>query len=899
MTATDDPIWDRWQEIDRLFAASLDLPAAERLAFLELESAGDQDLIDQVSRLLRTEAGSAGRLEAPSVATPTAFIEDLASRSETRQEIGGYTLIRELGRGGMGTVYLAEYEGDEFRKRVALKILRHGVDTEDVLRRFVTERRILASLNHPGIAQLVDGGATEDGQPYLVMEFVDGESITDYCDHHRLTIRERLVLILQVAEAVKTAHTNLIVHRDLKPSNILVTPEGHVKLLDFGIAKLLDADEGADRTKTGHYLLTPDHASPEQLRGDPITTSTDVYQLGVLLFLLLTGQRPYQATGESVARLKELADQREMPRPSTAVASAEDPESAAHTRSTSPKQLHRTLRGDLDTIIGKALSLEPEHRYASVENLAADIRRFLDGRPISARPATLAYRTRKFLRRRAWVVPVAVAALIFLAIYAATLVRYTSQLEDERNTARLEADRAEEVQKFLVDLFSSANPYRPADQDIGREITVIEALDLGVERLQTSLQDQPEVRASILSAIATVLQDLDRLDKALPLSKEALALNQEIYGETSRPARDSMGWLARLHGVRGEYARAGDLHRRRLELAQAAKPIDPAEVADAHIRIGRNYLNTSQTHEAESHFLAAVELAEANDLDRELVDALRSVADSQRSNGKLEEAERNARRTVELTDKVRGESTAAAAFARGTLASTLASLERFDEAEVYFQEAIDLLSRTLGPEHGNTLSTMSNLARMQLHRDPASAAELAGRAVEIGERTLGESHPAVGRYLQNYSKALELLGRTDEAIAAFERTAQIFRETLPANDFKRATPLLSLSNIHLAQNRPEAAETTAREALDILEVALPEGHVITALANCRLGRSLRAQGKSEEATTYFDRATGPLLESTSFPEYRRECLVAASEFYREQGVTQQAATLEAALRALP
>jgi tetratricopeptide (TPR) repeat protein len=358
-----------------------------------------------------------------------------------------------------------------------------------------------------------------------------------------------------------------------------------------------------------------------------------------------------------------------------------------------------------------------------------------------------------------------------------------------------------------------------------------------------------------------------------------------------------MGILARLYGARGEYESAMQMHRQRLDLALAAQAPDPAEIADAHIRIGRTLLSISQAQEAESHFLAAVEAADADGLAREHVDALRSVADTQRLLGKLEDSESNARLTVELTDEVRGETTAAAAFARGTLASTLAKLRRFDEAEIYFHEAIDLLSRTLGPEHGNTLSTRSNLARMLLDSgDPAGAAEQAGLAVQIGERTLGPSHPAVGRYLQNYSKALELLGRTDEAIEGFERTAEVFRKTLPESDYKRATPLLSLAGIYLAQSRSIDAEAAAREALGILTGALPEGHVITAVADCRMGRALIAQSRTDEAQSYFERSTGPLLDTDSFPQYREECLAAAAEFHRSTGRVNEAARLETALQ---
>jgi serine/threonine protein kinase len=307
LTQDTDLIWERWTEVDRLFSAALEQPPAEQLAFLESACGDDRELIELVSDLLRTEKVSEGHFEAPEVSTSREFIDNLADPEEQERQIGPYSVVRELGRGGMGSVFLAEHEGDGFTRQVAIKVLRRGVDTEDILRRFVTERRILASLSHPNIARLYDGGATETGQPFLVMELVEGESITSYCDHQRLDLRERLKLTLQVVDAVQAAHARLIVHRDLKPSNILVDSEGQVKLLDFGIAKLLGEDDGSRLTKTGSYILTPDHASPEQLRGEPATTASDVYQLGLLLFQLVSGQTPYRSGRSIAARLSELA----------------------------------------------------------------------------------------------------------------------------------------------------------------------------------------------------------------------------------------------------------------------------------------------------------------------------------------------------------------------------------------------------------------------------------------------------------------------------------------------------------------------------------------------------------------------------------------------------------------
>ena len=630
-----------------------------------------------MAELLEVEQDSAGQLETPEAGLSRRFVEELAQKPPSRQ-IGRYTLVREIGRGGMGSVYLAEHEGDGFRHQVAIKVLRRGVDTEDVLARFVNERRILATLTHPNIAQLHDGGATEDGQPYLVMELVDGETIAAYCDRNRLSVRERLKLVLEVIEAVQAAHAKLVIHRDLKPSNILVTQEGHVKLLDFGIAKLLDPEADAALTRTGAYLLTPDHASPEQLRGEPVTTATDVYQLGLLLFRLLTGATPFR-TGVSVAaRLEELANRIDVPRPSVTVSAAGDLPEVAEVRSTHPSLLRRTLAGDLDTIVCKALQTEPEMRYSSVERLGEDIRRYLAGAPISARPATLAYRTRMFARRNPWAIAAATVLAIAIAL-CSSCFRFATPTRSrlERNAAQMEAERAQEVQRFLVDLFASANPYRPADPDVGRQITVVEALDIGAERVEASLGESPEVRATILSTVSGAYQDLGAFERALPLREEALELQRSLYGSASRPVRDSLGNLATIRSEIGDRDAASELHERRLELALAAEPADVTEIADARTRLGLHLWTLTEAEEAEKHLLAAVDLAAGADVMPETVaESTRALATVQRALDRLELSEKTARRAIELAQSTFGEESTDAALAQATLAATLSTMGR-------------------------------------------------------------------------------------------------------------------------------------------------------------------------------------------------------------------------------
>ena len=896
MTSDRDSLWDRWDEVDRIFAAALDLPASDRTEFVQSACNDDRELLEIVLGLLKAEEDSQGLLEAPGSAASREFMEELAGRGLPDRQIGRYRLVRELGRGGMGTVYLAEYEGDGFRLQAALKVLRRGLDTEDILRRFVTERQILASLSHLNIAQLYDGGSTEDGRPYLVMEYVDGEPITTYCDRRRRTVHQRLELVLEVAEAVRAAHAKLVVHRDLKPSNILVTEDGHVKLLDFGIAKLLDPDEGTDHTRTGLHLLTPDNASPEQLRGEPVTTATDVYQLGVLLSRLLAGDLPYHTPIGTAAGLEATPSRLEVRSPSAIVVTSSNQQEIAAARATQPGQLRRMLTGDLDTIVTKALQAEPERRYASVEKLADDLRRHLEGRTISARPDTRLYRSRTFLRRHRWVAPVTAAIFAFMGIYVGTLVHHNEQLDAEKNAATLEAERAQEVQRFLVDLFGSADPYTPADPNLGQRITVTEALDVGAERLETSLADRPAVRATILASISDVYQDLGALDRALALREEALALQKSLYGPTSRDARDSLGSLAIIQNELGELETAGELYHERLAFAEAAEPVDIAEVADARIRLGRHLSGVSRADEAEALFRAVIAEAENPQLPpMALAEATRSLADLQRGFGRLEESEENARRAVAMVDDAAGELSAAAAIARGTLAQTLGEQGRIAEADAYFQEAIEGLERTLGADHGHRLATMGNLAVLRLNAGNLAGAEkLLAQIVDVAERVHGELHPALAGYLQNHATVLVRLERIDEARVTYERVAGIYRETLATDNYARALPLLSLAGIHLTQNRPGEAEFTAREALEILNTALPEGHFITAVAECRMGRSLEKQGRHQEAEPFYERSITPLLATDKVPDYRQECLAAASTFYASRGRSDRATELAAA-----
>ncbi|MEJ2085895.1 MAG: tetratricopeptide repeat protein, partial [Acidobacteriota bacterium] len=476
------------------------------------------------------------------------------------------------------------------------------------------------------------------------------------------------------------------------------------------------------------------------------------------------------------------------------------------------------------------------------------------------------------------------AGLLAVSLYVATLIRYTGRLEDERNTAQSEAARAEEVQQFLVDLFASANPFVPADTERGRRITVVEALDLGVERLGTSLKERPEARVSILSAIAGVYEDLGVYDRALPLRQEALELQRSLFGQTSRPVRDSLGSLAAIEAGLGVLERATELYQRRLELALAVEPPDIAEIADARTRLGRHYFSISRSEAAEEQLLAAIALAASGDVPALIeVEATRSLADTQRLRAKFEESERSALRAVELANAYFGAASTPSALARATLATTYSGMGRREEADRIFRIAIDDLERTLGSDHLFRLTTMTNYAILKsTHGELVESEKLLAEIIAIGERVYGADHPAVADYLQNYAGILRQVGQVDEAIETYERAAQIYRDKV-SEDFKRALPLVSLADIYLQRHQSAKAEAATREAIPILEQSLPEGHFVTAVAYCRLARALVQQDRLAEAEPQFARSLDPILAATIYPDYRRTCLAAAAGYYRLRG----------------
>ena len=739
---------ERWQQINEVLDAVLALPPDERAAYLATHYADDEALRAKVLALVAAHEDAESFLERPIAEYAAPLVEEHAVGEvpDDQQRVGPYRLLSRIARGGMGTVYLAARADEHFEKKVAVKLIRRGMDTDDVLRRFVSERQILARLEHPHIARLLDGGLADDGRPFFVMEYVEGEPIDRYCDHERLPIRNRLHLFLEVCEAVQYAHQNLVVHRDLKPSNILVKENGTVKLLDFGIAKLLSDEAEEGLTRTGMRVMTPEYATPEQVRGAAITTATDVYALGMLLYKLLTGRPPYRVQGAAPHEIERAILDAEPTRPSTAIttvqeAEATTPETISRDRGTSVSSLRRHLSGDLDTIVLKALKKEPARRYASVQAFADDVRRYLGGLPVHARPDTLTYRTTKFIRRHRFGVAAAAVFLVLLASYALTTRTQAQRIAVER-------DKAEQVATFLADVLKRADPYETADN-----VTVRQVLDRAADRVETDLTDQPEVQAQLRHIMSGVYQNLGQYEAALPHSEKALALRKTLYGERHPEVATSLHDLADVICFLGDYDESDSLYREAMALRRDLFGEGSEPFAESLTDWGLLLYYKGERLESLHH------LRRALDLNRQIhgsqhprvAESLHtlgamywagSFADSTRATAYRDTTERLVRQSLEMRQALLEADHPEVVHSMSFLAEILRFKDRLEEAEPLFEEALALHRQRLGDDHPYIATRLLGLARLRQDQQRYDEADtLATQAVALRRARLGDDHP--------------------------------------------------------------------------------------------------------------------------------------------------------------
>ncbi|MBU2499839.1 serine/threonine-protein kinase [bacterium] len=747
----------RWQTISVLFAELHDLDPAGRAARLADLERRDPDLHRELRSLLAA-GDQDGALEAPLSWDPGT---DLPPDPMVQQRIGPYRILERVGTGGMGVVYRARRDDDQFEQEVALKLVRRGMDTENILTRFRFERQILAGLDHPNIARLLDGGAAPDGRPYLVMEFVAGVPVDVWCEQQALSLRSILELFLTICTAVQHAHRNLVVHRDLKPANILVLPDGRVKLLDFGIAKMLDPtvpDLTRPLTRPGARLLTPGYAAPELLKGERAGTGVDVWSLGVILHELLTRRRPFPDVERDPAALASHLERHLAPRPSTC-----------------PGRHARQLRGDLDVITGTALHPDPARRFPSVEALAEDVRRHLDGLPIAARPASAGYLAVKFIRRNALAVGTASALFAVTLVFALVMAGQAARIGRQAQEVALQRDRAEKVTGLLIDMFDVSDPM--ITQGVrGDTLRVREFLLLSQDAMVDRLDEEPELQADILHLYGRLLGNLGETDRSLELTRRGLEARLQTLGPGHPDVARSLDYLGTLHQGQGAYATAESLFTAALELRRSTLGVH-------HLETAESFNNLGVLHGVQGRY----------DLGRPLI----------------EEGLRLRRallgpRHVEVAQSLNN--LAVATWAEGDAA----------EGEALFREALAIRREALGARHPYVANTLNNLARVVRDRgDPRTAESMFLEAVRIWEETLGPRHSSVSAGYYNLGLVAESMEDHERAAGFLERCLSIDRGNLPPGHPYIADGALALGKALLAAGRPEQAEPLLREALDI------------------------------------------------------------------------------------
>lgn len=779
---------EHWQQVKTLLEGALERRAADRAGYLDRACGDDPELRREVESLLAAEGEAGDFIEEPAFS----LRDRRPELTLTGRRLGAYRLVEEIGRGGMGRVYRAVRADDAFDRQVAVKVLKRGLDTDEILERFHRERRILANLDHPNIARLLDAGSTAEGLPYLVMEHVEGRPIDVYCDQRELSLDRRLDLFETVCEAVSAAHRNLVVHRDLKPANVLVTEDGTPKLLDFGVAKLLrpEPDETAPATRAGFQFLTPEYASPEQLEGGPVTTAADVYALGLLLYRLLTGEGAFGPVEPGVSR---PCLERDPQRPSTVA----------------PAPLRRRLRGDLDAVVLRALARDPDERYGTVEQLVEDLRRHREGLPVRAAAPSAFQRGWKFVRRHKVGVGIAAAFLALLLTFTGVVVALLDTAVHERgrtetalDVAESERGRAEQSAQVLEDLLDLASPGRTG----GEGLTVREAVRQGGRDVLRDLEN-PRDRAEALDTLGRVFVRLGFHEEAEEPLVQALWLRRALWGDDHPLFAASLQSLAQLLRGNRRPDSAEILLRQAVAIQERFLAPDDPELARAYNNLAVLLQELGELEEAEKLFRKslAIKRRTLDPKDPDLATAYHNLGGLLFSQDRSEESLPFYRQALEIREETLAAPNSHLATTLNSLGSALEAVGLDEEAEAYYRRALDQRRRLYGEEgHYDLMVSLNNLARLLQRRGRLTQA--ASYFDEILERLDQIPQGRQERLLRNAADFYAVAGDGVRAEELAERALALLERAAPRLRWRRADVESVLGGALIAQGRFEEAE---------------------------------------------------------------------------------------------
>lgn len=801
---------NNWDKIKELFQQAAELASEERKDFLNRECAGDSALQNEVESLLESFNKTENFLETPHLKTLDLIIQD-DSNALLGKRVGNYQIEKKIGDGGMAVIYSAVRIDDQFKKNVAVKFIKRGMDTDEIIKRFRTEQQALASLEHPNIARIIDGGTTENGLPYFVMELIEGVPIHEYCNINKLSTTERLKLFQRVCSAVEYAHRNLIVHRDIKMSNILVTSEGEPKLLDFGIAKLLDhSSEKTQFTRTGMRLMTLEYASPEQLQGGQITTATDIYSLGIVLFELLTDHKPFKFKNSSPAEIENVICNIIPKKPSTVINEIHNtllkdgekitisPETVSTSRRENFQKIKKRLNGDIDNIVLKAIKKEPERRYSSVEQLSEDIRKYFAGLPITAQKDSALYRAKKFFERHRTGSIASVIILLLLVAGSIGIIHQADIANKERDKAKIEEAKALKINSFLQEIFSSPDPSKE-----GKDIKVVNVLENAVKKIDVELADQPEIQAALRTTIGTTFQNLGLYNEAIVQFEKAAKTYETIFGENNTKTASSIKNLALAYHYKGRFNKADSLYEKAVNI---------------HTKLGIRNINFAE--------------------------ALNDHGTLYMDRGKFDKSIENYKKALIIYKEIKDTSGIISVF--NNMGISLDYKNDLNGAENLYRKAIQLTLAWHDENEIKLIHLYNNLAFIYDAKDSIKGTiEMFTKSYEIRKKLLGEDHPEFAMSAYNLGAAKFYNGDFNEAAELINKAKQIWEKSLSKNHLYLGGLYFWLGRINNQKGKPKIAENYLLKSIKIrtnnsLDNAL-------ALTESELARSYILQGKYKAA----------------------------------------------------
>jgi serine/threonine-protein kinase len=827
----------RWQKVQSLFHEAADLPQPDQRAFLESQCGQDAALVDEILILLKEDSSGTSLLDGDVAKVADRILNGEPSETSPFKNFGPYRIIRLLGEGGMGVVYLAERE--DLGTHIAIKVLRDAWLSPARRQRFAIEQRTLAQLTHPLIARIYDADTSPDGTPFFVMEYVAGVPLTEYCKAHHCAVSERLRLFRDICEAVLYAHQHAVIHRDLKPSNILVKDDGTVRLLDFGIAKQIENfGASVEQTVTGLRLMTPAYAAPEQIRGAQVGIQADVYSLGVILYELLAGQLPFDFSHLTPAQAETLLTEHEPEKPSSVAAriSKNSQESVAEAEKTS-----KTSWSDLDVLCLTAIHKDLRQRYASVEALIRDVDHYLKGEPLEARPDSLRYRASKFARRNLTILSAATAIFV---VVVGLVVFYTVRLTRARNAAVAQAAREQRIQNFMLNLFQGGDASAgPAD-----DLRVVTLLDRGM-RDARSLDAEPAAQADMYETLGGIYEQLGKFDQANSLLESALANRQKLFGVDSIEAAKSILALGSLRDYQANYAESERLVRQALEIDRRHLPPNDPAVARAMVALGKLEADRGAYDQSIATLDEALKInSMPGAAPADLADNLYELANAHYYAGHYDVSTSLNERVLKMYKDIYGERHPRVADVLINLGAIRLDLGHYAEAENYDRQALDIVQGWYGKDNPDTATDLTILARALIYEnrfDEGTA--LLQQSLEIKERAYGKVHPSVASTLNDLGSAALKQGKYDDAEKYFTRMADICRVVYGEHHYWFATALSNLGSVYAAEKQWARAEKLYRQVIPIYTETQSATHVNTGIARTKLGRTLLRQNRYAEA----------------------------------------------------